>query len=258
MKRRIDSLLQGGKDKDAIALAEKANLVCRGAAFVAWDEAEKVPVAEDEIYQPSLRVESRFLLARPRRASSSHSVREIIETRSHFASDFPGSRGTEYYQKAVLDPRSDKELVGDSFDVKGKSLTEKLKAIIDSAFSAPDSKKLVSILQDWARNTDEKQITRRFAGLCANVSEAGAQSVCASCSQTFFSRCRILGKQEPVQYFQHRHLVDAWRCNNSEEISGRRRSNSPTDYYHGFDEPMAVLAAILSDAEIWDPWLRKQ
>jgi hypothetical protein len=43
-----------------------------------------------------------------------------------------------------------------------------------------------------------------------------------------------------------------------EEILGRRRSNWPTDYYHGFDEPMAVLAAILSDAEIWDLRLQEQ
>ena len=54
MKHRIDSLLQRGKNSEAIALAEKANLICRGAAFVAWDDAEKVAIAEDEVYQPSL------------------------------------------------------------------------------------------------------------------------------------------------------------------------------------------------------------
>jgi hypothetical protein len=56
MKRRIESLLQGGKTKEAIALAEKANLVCRGAAFIAWDDAEEVAIAQDEVYQPSLDV----------------------------------------------------------------------------------------------------------------------------------------------------------------------------------------------------------
>jgi Ca-activated chloride channel homolog len=40
MKRRIESLLQRGKVKEAVALAEKANLVCRGTAFIAWDDAE--------------------------------------------------------------------------------------------------------------------------------------------------------------------------------------------------------------------------
>ena len=54
MKHRIESLLQAGKDREAIALAEKANLVCPGAAFIAWDDAEQVAIAEDEVYQPSL------------------------------------------------------------------------------------------------------------------------------------------------------------------------------------------------------------
>ena len=57
MKRRLDSLLQGGNDREAVALAEKANLICRGAAFVAWDDAEKVAIAQDEVYQPSFDTE---------------------------------------------------------------------------------------------------------------------------------------------------------------------------------------------------------
>jgi hypothetical protein len=58
MKRRIESLLQCGKTNKAITLAEKANLVCRGAAFIAWDDAEEVAIAQDEVYQPSLKVPS--------------------------------------------------------------------------------------------------------------------------------------------------------------------------------------------------------
>jgi hypothetical protein len=109
MKRRIDSLLQGGKDKDAIALAEKANLVCRGAAFIAWDEAEKAPIAQDEVYQPSLCAESKLMFSL-RRASSSDSAVHFFE-----------SRVTEYHRKAVLEPCSDEELVSDIFDPKEKT-----------------------------------------------------------------------------------------------------------------------------------------
>src|SRR5260221_4930681 len=58
MKRRIERLLQSGKSKEAVALAEKVNLVCRGAAFIAWDDAEEVAIAQDEVYQPSLDVPS--------------------------------------------------------------------------------------------------------------------------------------------------------------------------------------------------------
>jgi hypothetical protein len=52
MKRRIESLLQGGKVKEAIALAEKANLVCRGAAFIAWDDAECERRCKDPVNSP--------------------------------------------------------------------------------------------------------------------------------------------------------------------------------------------------------------
>ena len=64
MKHRIESLLQAGKEREAIALAEKANLVCRGAAFIAWDDAEQVAIAEDEIYQPSLSTESMIICSK--------------------------------------------------------------------------------------------------------------------------------------------------------------------------------------------------
>ena len=65
MKCRIDSLLQVGKDEEAIGLAKKANLVCRGAAFIAWDDAEKVAIAQNEVYQPSLEAPGGVLYARP-------------------------------------------------------------------------------------------------------------------------------------------------------------------------------------------------
>ena len=66
MKHRIDSLLQGGKNSEAIALAKKANLVCRGVAFVAWDDAEKVTIARKKsISRASL---ARAAWARPQRS----------------------------------------------------------------------------------------------------------------------------------------------------------------------------------------------
>jgi von Willebrand factor type A domain len=89
MKRRIGHLLQDGKDVQARALAKEANLVCRGTVFVAWDDAEKVAIAQNEVYQPSFNVSSGLLYSR-RRASSSDSTMNFFE-----------SRVTEY-QKAPL------------------------------------------------------------------------------------------------------------------------------------------------------------
>ncbi len=56
IKNRIVCLLDANQDAEAIQLAIKNNLLCRGTAFIAWDEKEKVAVAAQEIYQPSLEV----------------------------------------------------------------------------------------------------------------------------------------------------------------------------------------------------------
>jgi Ca-activated chloride channel family protein len=53
-KRHIDFLLGNGQRSAAIELAKHSNLVCEGAAFIAWDEAEKVPIAARELYQPAM------------------------------------------------------------------------------------------------------------------------------------------------------------------------------------------------------------
>jgi len=52
--KRIRQCLSQGDSAGAIALAKQHNLICEGAAFVAWDEAEKVAIATEEMYQPSL------------------------------------------------------------------------------------------------------------------------------------------------------------------------------------------------------------
>lgn len=51
---RCKHLLEQEQRRAAIELATEHNLVCEGVSFVAWDEAEKVPVAETHVYQPSM------------------------------------------------------------------------------------------------------------------------------------------------------------------------------------------------------------
>jgi Ca-activated chloride channel homolog len=53
-KGRIQDLIVQGKQKEAIALSKSSNLICPLTAFVAWDEKEKVVVAEHELVQPAL------------------------------------------------------------------------------------------------------------------------------------------------------------------------------------------------------------
>lgn len=54
VRERITALLATDHPQDAIALAREHTLLCKGASFVAWDEAEQVPVAYEEVIQPSM------------------------------------------------------------------------------------------------------------------------------------------------------------------------------------------------------------
>jgi hypothetical protein len=57
-RERIAHLEATGKTRAAIELARQANLICAGAAFIAWDETEKVAIAAPgrELYQPAFEV----------------------------------------------------------------------------------------------------------------------------------------------------------------------------------------------------------
>ena len=73
--------LERRKDPAALALAKEFNLLCKTAAFVAWDEAEKVVIARREIIQPSLRVKKLCVMPSPpvRRMSPPH-VSRLMES----------------------------------------------------------------------------------------------------------------------------------------------------------------------------------
>lgn len=53
-KRRISHLQKQDEQSAAIELAIQHNLICRGASFVAWDEAAKTTLAEQAVVQPSM------------------------------------------------------------------------------------------------------------------------------------------------------------------------------------------------------------
>jgi hypothetical protein len=56
---RIRHLDASKREDEALALAKEYNLLSRDAAFIAWDDAEKVPVAQTEIVQPAMHVSER-------------------------------------------------------------------------------------------------------------------------------------------------------------------------------------------------------
>jgi len=125
--------LQGGKTKEAIALAEKANLVCDGAAFIAWDDAEEVAIAQDEVYQPSLKVPSGLLHESP-------DVCFNISASAFFERD-----GEESWNDVEF--RSDVEPVSDLVElVNHTRLTEQLERAMESILCPDDAQRLLQQL----------------------------------------------------------------------------------------------------------------
>jgi Ca-activated chloride channel family protein len=52
VRQTMDRFLAQGQKTDAVELAIKHNLICEGAAFIAYDVQEKVALSTEEIYQP--------------------------------------------------------------------------------------------------------------------------------------------------------------------------------------------------------------
>ena len=151
MKRLIDALLHQNRGAEAIAVAKEANLVCRGAAFIAWDETEKVPVAQQEVYQPSV-IRAELSLATMRSAREAYC--------------FFGSSATEYRRKANLKPCSDEELVEDLLlPQELQLLIRKMHEVMSRILGPENTRKFVTIIEEWAKNAVAKQVEKELAVL---------------------------------------------------------------------------------------------
>ncbi len=60
-RERITALLAAGLTHEAITLAKAHNILCEGAAFIAWDEQEQVAIAEEDIAQPVMSLWRRII-----------------------------------------------------------------------------------------------------------------------------------------------------------------------------------------------------
>lgn len=100
---RITELLASNRKTEAIEIAKKYNLVCEGAAFIAWDEAEQVAIATDGMVQPS---HSPGVIGYSRAAGAGASV--------CFYPSFPTSAPSELYDVASSDGHGDWDSVNEA------------------------------------------------------------------------------------------------------------------------------------------------
>jgi hypothetical protein len=81
-KERISSLLETHRAPEAIALAIQHNVICEGAAFIAWDDAENVQIAEEILVQPALEPVRMVLASEAQHSLALREAAQVSEYRS--------------------------------------------------------------------------------------------------------------------------------------------------------------------------------
>jgi Ca-activated chloride channel family protein len=155
-RRRIDYFLAHSDSQSAIALAKASNLVCEGAAFIAWDEAEKVPVSTQEIYQPAMAPEmSAGGMAAPAGAQALCEVLDQTWAANRvvrfLAKESPMKRLRDKLRhRLYIEPHANPE-----WERCRKKLAE------DILFQTPAGQQLLELLQRWFQARPEEVEPRR-------------------------------------------------------------------------------------------------
>jgi Ca-activated chloride channel family protein len=151
-KRRIEFHLAKGESKEAIALAKANNIVCEGAAFIAWDEAQKVPVSGREVYQPAMAPRMLRGTGFVGRAYASSVLCELsLEAEELSYSGKKAKRADHLSLKESLFGRLRRGLLGQP-NVKGDLIQYRQKLSRDILFQSSAGQQLLDLLADWIRS----------------------------------------------------------------------------------------------------------
>jgi hypothetical protein len=181
-KRRIEFHLAKGETQQAIALAKANNIVCEGAAFIAWDEAEKVPVSGREVYQPAMAPQGYGFHAKvcfsqrmaPSRAADANDLLcELDAGEVMRASAVPVPRKA---RKESRLNRVRRGIMGES-DVAGDLAKTRQKLARDILFQSIAGQQLLDLLADWIRSHPKEtdQNLRKLLMLQTKLHQASAK-----------------------------------------------------------------------------------
>jgi Ca-activated chloride channel family protein len=182
-KRRIEFHLAKGETQEAITLAKANNIVCEGAAFIAWDETEKVPVSAREVYQPAMAPQMAMRFCQPKFAASAAPTGALNEItrgggKSHSYSELPPDQ-----IRARMARRSDslmdrvRHVFSGTADLrepaKWRDELEK-----DALFGTVAGRQFLDLLGDWLRVQlpDWEQNIRKLMALCEQLRQSLALS----------------------------------------------------------------------------------
>jgi Ca-activated chloride channel family protein len=183
-KRRIEFHLAKGETQEAIALAKANNIVCEGAAFIAWDESEKVPVSAREVYQPAMELQvGSVQFARARFASASAGAVRGLHELSSEADElgYSGKKARKAYchpLKESLFDRLRHRWLGEP-NVEGDLIQFRQKLSRDILFQSTAGQHLLDLLADWIRSHPKQtnENLRKLLILQTKLQQASAKAL---------------------------------------------------------------------------------
>lgn len=157
-REKIDALLAANNSDEAIRLAKKHNILCRGVSFIAWDEEERVDVANQTLYQPSMEVvRGSWSRARAYRSvpalSKSNAFFDTIDGAPDHLSDSDDTLSLEQSVSAAAPAQEEAEYATAEYLLKTPMVMLEKNAF----FSSQDGRALLDLLRLWViRETKEK------------------------------------------------------------------------------------------------------
>jgi Ca-activated chloride channel family protein len=177
-KRRIEFHLAKGETQEAIALAKANNIVCEGAAFIAWDETEKVPVSGREVYQPAMapqRFLAKSMFGGGAAPAAGDLLCELTEETVMRAREIPLERKLT---KGSLLNRLRRGIMGGPY-VAGDLVQSRQKLTRDILFQSVAGQQLLDLLADWIRSypKETNDNLRRLLMLQTKLHQASAKAL---------------------------------------------------------------------------------
>jgi Ca-activated chloride channel family protein len=179
-KRRIEFHLAKGETQQAIALAKANNIVCEGAAFIAWDEAEKVPVSGREVYQPAMAPAGAGVLAK---VSFARGMSRAVDADDLLCEQDAGEvmRASAIPRKVMKESllnRVRRGIMGQP-NVAADLVQYRQKLARDIVFQATAGQQLLDLLADWVRShpKDTNENLRKLLMLQTKLHQASAKTL---------------------------------------------------------------------------------
>jgi Ca-activated chloride channel family protein len=178
-KRRIEFHLAKGETQDAIALAKASNIVCEGAAFIAWDEIEKVPVSGKEVYQPAMEPTAggmRFVCRSMAMPAPAGALNEITRSDAAFRERASSPRARMAKSGESLMNRVRRVFSGTLDLREASNWRNELEK--DALFQNVVGRQFLDLLGDWLRVQlpDWEQNIRKLMALCEQLRQSLALS----------------------------------------------------------------------------------